>query len=341
MKIQYLILTATTALFVGKAIAGTAGDADVADSCGTGCSYTISADGKTLTITGTGANAYIANAAFSPRYDANGTNISDINNYDTRFSAVENVIITGSISTVGRYAFRDSNLASVTISDSVTEIAAGAFHGNNLTSVTIPDSVTEIKLQAFNNNSNLSSIIIEGTTPVSTGFGNIASDAILYCPNGHTACTGSVSHVVYYEKEGDLYKIGDSSYAIDDLTSGENNQVIWDNYRQFLGVNSDSIIIDYDASQKIKYIKALKAAAGLSLTEARDAVNANIIGDKLILKPGEYGRTTSEFTQAFADFNYTIQTQKKELRRIYTLEEAQARIKEIGKDHVTFRIRYK
>ncbi len=31
----------------------------------------------------------------------------------------------------------------------------------------------------------------------------------------------------------------------------------------------------------------------------------------------------------------------KEPKRIYTIEEAQARVKEIGKDHVTFRIRYK
>ncbi len=158
MKIQHLILTATTALFVGKAIAGTAGNADVADSCGTGCSYTISADGKTLTITGTGENASVSNYAFTPDYDAGGNEVSG-NNMDFRFSSVKNVVVTGTISQVGYSAFQNNALESVIIPDSVTKIGSAAFYGNNLTSVTIPSSLIRIGWGAFYQN-NLTSVNI-------------------------------------------------------------------------------------------------------------------------------------------------------------------------------------
>jgi len=115
-----------TTFFEGNVYAGTAGDAGVADACGTGCSYTFSEDGKTLTIVGTGENASISNRAFSLTHDSNGADISD-GNYDTRFSGVENLVITGTISLVGRWAFSGNHLTFVTIPDSITKIGVGAF----------------------------------------------------------------------------------------------------------------------------------------------------------------------------------------------------------------------
>ncbi|MBR2300172.1 MAG: leucine-rich repeat protein [Alphaproteobacteria bacterium] len=151
------VLMATTAFGAANVYADRAGDEGVADACGTGCSYTISEDGKTLTITGTGTDATIKNDAFA---------YSD----DTRFTNIENVIVTGTISSIGDYAFLNKNLTSVTISDSVTSIGNGAFHSNNLTSVTIPDSVTSIGGWAFNEN-NLTSVVIPDSV---TSIGNYA-----------------------------------------------------------------------------------------------------------------------------------------------------------------------
>ena len=160
-------LIAGTALGVVNVYAGTAGDEGVADACGTGCSYTISEDGKTLTITGTGENASVNDKAFSPNYESRGNYQQNI---DSRFSDIENVVVTGTISSIGASAFRDNNLTSVTIPGSVTSIGDYAFGENNLTSVTIPDSVTSIGQGAFQDN-NLTSVTIPGSV---TSIGSYA-----------------------------------------------------------------------------------------------------------------------------------------------------------------------
>ncbi len=258
MKKRYLLLMVTTALWTGNSFAGTAGDAGVADACGTGCSYTISDDGKTLTVTGTGNNASIATNAFQS---------------DSRFSSIKNLVITGTISSVGDRAFfacsnitsldiqsplvtindgafHDAHITSVTIPGSVTKIAGDAFGRSTLESVIIPASVIEIGTYTFHDNYNLSSVVIEGTPTIGdNAFNGIASNAVVYCLEDYTGCENKGANVSYYRKQKGNYILSDGT----------------------------------------------------------------VIGT----------------------YPY------KEPKRIYTIEEAHAIVKAIGKDHVTFRIRYK
>ena len=211
-------LIAGTALGAVNVYAGTAGDEGVADACGTGCSYTISEDGKTLTITGTGENASVNNKAFTPTYDSNGKSVSG-NNKDTRFTGIENVVVTGTISSIGENAFSHNNLTSVTILDSVTSIGYGAFALNNLTSVVIPDTVTSIEGYAFGEN-NLTSVTIPDSV---TSIGNYA-----FFLNNLTSVTipdsvTSIENFAFYANNLTSVTIPDSVTSIGERAFGANN----------------------------------------------------------------------------------------------------------------------
>ena len=243
----------TGIIFSNNTLAGIAGDAGVADACGTGCSYTISTDGKTLIITGTGDNASIAKSAFTPNYDGSGNWLPG-NERDTRFNSIRNVVITGTIKTIssfafignnfssvvipegvisiGNHAFQSTNLTSITIPESVTSIGWGAFSKNNLTSVIIPDNVTTLSQVAFQGNPNLSSVIIgDGVTSIATDvFSDISNDAKIYCRNtSEDRCfnlinknnSSDLSKLVLFNKQGDRYVLNGIKYkTLNDMQNG-------------------------------------------------------------------------------------------------------------------------
>ena len=123
--------------------------------------WTLSADGTTMTISGTGA----------------------MKNYDTDYSPatqkkdnVEKVVIQEGVTSIGNYAFYNcSNLVSIEIPDSVTSIGKYAFYNcNGLTDITIPDSVTSIGNSAFRRCTSLTNITIPKSV---TSIGDNAFDS--------------------------------------------------------------------------------------------------------------------------------------------------------------------
>ncbi|GHT21701.1 hypothetical protein AGMMS4957_10830 [Bacteroidia bacterium] len=130
---------------------------------------TLSADGTTLTISGTGAmvnyNVYEA----PPWYD---------------MSSIKTVVINEGVTSIGNYAFSICNsLTSVTIPNSVTSIGDYAFGWCiGLTSVTIPNSVTSIGKDAFYRCSGLTSVTIPNSVT------SIGDYAFSYC-SGLTSVT--------------------------------------------------------------------------------------------------------------------------------------------------------
>ncbi len=236
------ILMLGAALGMANAYAGTAGNAGVANACGTGCSYTISEDGKTLTITGTGTGATVNQMAFSPNYDSRGYYVFG-NKKDTRFDGIENVVVTGTISSIERSAFYNNNITSVTIPDFVKTIGNSAFSGaGNLININL-SGVETIENNAFYG-TNLTSVDLTGVKTIGdTVFYGVAGlkDVLLpdsyfsenddsgisewaflgsniekiYCPEGQN-CTGrfvkACQEGYYYDGDG-CYSDDDDDYA--------------------------------------------------------------------------------------------------------------------------------
>ena len=126
-------------------------------------------------------------------------------------SSLASVTIPNSVTSIGHKAFKGcTKLTSITIPNSVTSIGSSAFSGcssltsiiipnsvrsigdnafyncSSLTSVTIPNSVTSIGRSAFYNCSYLKQIYVCAIEPpyISTAFGMISSNAVVYVLNG-------------------------------------------------------------------------------------------------------------------------------------------------------------
>lgn len=149
MNKHFGILCATFFAFCGYAYTASA------ESCGTGCTYTL--ENGVLTVTGTGDNASIQSSAFKGR------------------SGITSVIIQGTIKTIGTDAFNTlKDLTSVDMSASQVEtIKTGAFIFDKggiprpLTSVVLSPTLKTLEYAAFKKNSNLKSIELpEGLTTI-------------------------------------------------------------------------------------------------------------------------------------------------------------------------------
>ena len=129
--------------------------------------WTLSANGTTMTISGTGAMKEYYGSDNSPAYY----------NY-----IIKKVVIENGITSIGAYAFSGcTNLASIEIPSSVTSVGDGAFQDcSSLTGITIPESVTSIGDSAFFGCSDLTSITIPKNV---TSIGNHAFES----------CTGLTS----------------------------------------------------------------------------------------------------------------------------------------------------
>lgn len=90
---------------------------------------------------------------------------------------------------IEQYTFYDCySLASITFPSTTTAINTNAFYEcYSLASITIPSSVTSIGSQAFRYCSSLKSVYVLPETPPtlgSSGFTDVASDLVIYVPNG-------------------------------------------------------------------------------------------------------------------------------------------------------------
>ena len=207
------------------------------DSCGTcGESCTWEKAGTTLTITGTGENAtmdvqpwiwsdehwtYDTLAPWgldvtSIEYTGSLKNIGQ--SAFAGMKGVTSLTVGAQINTIGNWAFYGmKGVTDLTIGDSVTTIETGAFAWmDSVQNLVIPPSVTSIGNEAFQG-MYLSSLIIEGTPSIGEGAFQVNPNAKIYCLNG-VSCEGKgAENVTFYEKEADLYKIGDSYYATKDM----------------------------------------------------------------------------------------------------------------------------
>lgn len=133
-------------------------------SCGSSVYWNLSSDGKTLTISGTGAMADYEFEEEQPWYESRGT--------------ITKLTIGNGITALGGKAFfRLTGLTGISIPDSVTVIGEDTFCGcTGLTRVTIPGNVKTIRHGAFYNCSGLASLTL------SNGIKEIEELAFSYCP---------------------------------------------------------------------------------------------------------------------------------------------------------------
>ena len=122
-------------------------------SCGDNVNWTLSEDGKTLTISGTGAMAGYAYEGY-PWYKYKNN--------------IQKLIIEEGVSTINSGAFYEcDNINSVTLPATLTSIGAEAFKScSALESIIIPDAVTSIGSAAFKGCTSLTSIALPPTLTV-------------------------------------------------------------------------------------------------------------------------------------------------------------------------------
>ena len=142
--------------------------------------WTLSADGTTMTVSGKGE------MTDSPA--RNNSNIKKVviedgvtSIGDSAFSwcsSLTSITIPGSVTSIGNSVFREcSSLTDITIPGSVTSIGSDAFSWcSSLTDITIPSSVTSIGSGAFLGCTNLTSITIPSSvTSIGVGVFNHCS----------------------------------------------------------------------------------------------------------------------------------------------------------------------
>ncbi|MDO5398924.1 MAG: leucine-rich repeat domain-containing protein [bacterium] len=167
-------------------------------------SYTLSDDGKILTISGTGEVPQIRSTISEYNKITSvviGEGITSIGYrafyYCYRLKSVE---IPNGVTNIGDYAFGDcERLTSVKIPNSVTAIGDYAFHYcSGLTSVEIPNSVTSIGSNAFLYCSGLTSVEIPNSVT------SIGRCAFLWC-SSLAAINVQDGNSSYYSADGVLF----------------------------------------------------------------------------------------------------------------------------------------
>ncbi len=205
-----------------------------------------------------------------------------------------------------------NSVTSLEISEGISSITKHAFtEFSNLLSVSMAASVTRIMDGAFENTNSLT------TLTIGNGVTRIGSGVIEGTDNLTTlVIPESVTTIDSYAFQGSNLKnlvIGDGvtsigAYAFHGIPSGIKI------YCQDISENRCHDLINANNS---------KALSNLVLY-TKDPLTGQIkVGKKSYASLADLAKGNNI------------------KKRIYTLEEAQARVKEIGKDHVTFRIRYK
>ena len=145
-----------------------------------GVIWTLSEDGKTLTISGTDM----------PDYTSPG-------NVPWKLGKINKVIIENGVTSIGTYAFYDfRGLTSITIPNSVKKIGSNVFEScTGLTSITIPNSVRSIGGYAFKGCSSLTSISIGNSVTTLN-----AASAFYDCP-AITSITVEKGNEMYDSRE--------------------------------------------------------------------------------------------------------------------------------------------
>ena len=131
---------------------GTTGTETGPWSCGNSVTATLSADGATMTISGSGA---------MKTYNVT----TEVPWYGIDRSKIVKVVIESGVTSIGGNAFYQfTGLTDVTIPDTIRTIGDSAFYGcSSLTSITIPASVTTIKSGAFASCASLTKVVIPAT----------------------------------------------------------------------------------------------------------------------------------------------------------------------------------
>ena len=139
--------------------------------------YTVNADGKSVTVSGTSGNPTQLNIESS--ISDNGTNytVTEIG-YQAFWgcNTLTEVTLPNTVDEIGYQAFcKCSNLTKVIVPEGVTKIGQGAFYGcSQLTSITIPSTITNMDT-AFSGNTALSHVTL------TNGISKISSNAFERC----------------------------------------------------------------------------------------------------------------------------------------------------------------
>lgn len=111
-------------------------DAPTSGSCGENVTWSLSEDGKTMTLSGTGAtNSYLYESTDVP----------------TQNKTITSLVVEPGITSLGSYLFKSCyNIKTVSLPDTLTEIGSHVFEScSSISELTIPDSVTTIGDSAF------------------------------------------------------------------------------------------------------------------------------------------------------------------------------------------------
>ena len=340
MKTRYLILSLTSALVLSTSIV-------YADDCPSGIDYcgewengtdgsgTWSIAGGKLTISGQGAmNDYWdvvapwhAQMASITSVEIEGVNQNKGTTGITyiggdafyKATSLQSVTIPDSVTSIGEEAFyKATSLQSITIPDSVTSIGDSAFSGaTSLLSITIPDSVTSIGEGSFSGATSLQSIIIgdgvkEGYYET---FYNISANAKIYCNTSISRTDGSTCSSLISDWEA-------PSGSLVPFTKEGNEEdgysyKIGDNYYATADMMTKNITCS-DTTSCAALRAALNAGGTCSTQTACNELIASAGG-------GSGGSVSSDNTP----------------KRIFTIQEANDRVKELGGDTFTFKLRYK
>ncbi len=168
--------------------------------------YTVNADEKSVTVSGTSGNPTRLNIESSIS-DGNGKSYTVTKIAMWAFfgcKTLTEVALPNTVDEIGYQAFCNcSKLTNVTIPEGVKKIGQGAFYGcSQLTSITIPSTITDMD-QAFSGNtalshvtltngiSNISNMAFKGCTGLTEINVPISVDQI--CPGAFNGCTGLTS----------------------------------------------------------------------------------------------------------------------------------------------------
>ncbi len=196
------------------------------------------------------------------------------------------VNFVGDLTGIGTYAFLDAT---------------------NLTSVDLT-GVKTIGDRAFYRATGLTSVNLTGVQSIgSSAFFNVSLSSL----------TISAEQIETYLNSGGKIDISNI------ICKSGNCQTALKLYNDKLA-SSPKLSIDVDSNNQNKTIKSFSALTGLTAGDAKKLIKA--ANGTLIINPAEYGKTVAEAIEAFNvnDITYAIIGGKKEAKRIYTIDEANA-----------------